>query len=369
MRSRSRFLFLYFAAWIPVAAIYTLLIYLSSSDRTASGAMAGGGQSALFAALLGLPVWSMSRRLAERPRSTARVIGTHVLFAIAYSVVWTGLMVLSIALFAPPFVLQAFVQFAVGWELLTGVLFYGIIAGIAHAVAVGARLRREREAAVRAEALRARAELSALRAQMNPHFLFNTLHSIAALARTDPKAVQDALERLALLLRRLLDVNRSGVDRIMLAEEWEIVRDQLELEHLRFGERLHIVTDIDGDALECRIPVFTLQPLVENAVRHGVALQTRPTTLSIAARVVGDELVIQVSDDGPGAELRGVSAAPGLGLRAIRERLLAHYGDRASVRVETSPGSGFSVRVVFPAEAVPAVATGERPIAGATVVV
>src|SRR6185295_6075001 len=117
--------------------------------------------------------------------------------------------------------LTAFLEYALGWELLTGLLIYGMVAGIAQAVAVGARLRRERDAASRAEALRARAELSALRAQMNPHFLFNTLHSISALVRTDPRAVEDALERLALLLRRLLDVNRAGADQIVLAEEWE----------------------------------------------------------------------------------------------------------------------------------------------------
>jgi len=360
MSSRARFLGLYFAAWVPVAVLYSFLIYAQSRDRSLSGAIIGGGESVLFAALLGLGVWAITRRLAERPRPLSALIGVHILLGIAYSALWSGLIVLSIALFAPPAILTAFLEYALGWELLTGLLIYGMVAGIAQAVAVGARLRRERDAASRAEALRARAELSALRAQMNPHFLFNTLHSISALVRTDPRAVEDALERLALLLRRLLDVNRAGADQIVLAEEWEIVRDQLELEKLRFGDRLRVVTDLESDALECRIPIFTLQPLVENAVRHGVAAQTKPCTVRVSARVVGDVLEIDVHDDGAGADPKAVQSAKGLGLHAIRQRLLALYGDRAGVHVETSPGRGFLVRVTLPAVTAPMVTTAER---------
>ena len=363
MMARSRFLFGYFAAWIPVAAIYSFLIYLSSPDRSVYGAIIGGGESILFAALLGLAVWSATQRLADRPRPLSTLIGVHILLSIAYTITWTGLVVLSIAMFAPAPILPAFLQYALAWELLTGVLIYGFVAGIAHAVTVGARLRRERDAVSRAEALRARAELSALRSQMNPHFLFNTLHSISALVRTDPQAVEDALERLALLLRRLLDVNRAGADQIALAEEWEIVRDQLELEKLRFGDRLRVVTEIENDALECQIPIFTFQPLVENAVRHGVAGQTKPCTVTIKARVRGETLEIDVRDDGPGAEVKAAMNASGLGLRAIRQRLLAQYGDRAGVHVESAPNAGFRVQVTLPAIAAPALTTAERAVA------
>lgn len=351
---RSRFVLTYFAAWVPFAALYSVLIYLSSQigparDRSVYGALSGGITSIVLAALLGLVVWRISRRLAERQSSAVTMVVAHVLLSIAYAVSWTVLIGLSIALFAPPRVLTAFLQFAAGWNTLTGLFLYGMVAGIAHAVTVGARLRRERDAAGKAEALRARAELSALRAQMNPHFLFNTLHSISALVRTDPGAVEDALERLALLLRRLLDVNRAGGDQIALGEEWEIVSDQLELEKLRFGDRLRVVTEIENDALECQIPVFTLQPLVENAVRHGVASQTKPCTVTISAHVRGENLEIEVRDDGPGADLKAAMNASGLGLRAIRQRLLAQYGDRAGVHVTSVIGGGFSVLVTLPA--------------------
>jgi signal transduction histidine kinase len=356
MTPRSRFLLSYFAAWVPVAALYSLMIFLYSGDRSVQGAIFGGTQSTFVAAVLGLVVWSVTRRRAERPRPLLAAVRMHALSAIAYTVVWTGLNVASIALFAPKYVLPSFLRYAVGWELMTGVFIYGLVAGIAHAITVSARLRREREAVNRAEMLRARAELSAVRAQMNPHFLFNTLHSIAALVRTDPAAVEDALERLAHLLRRLLDTNRSGADRIALAEEWAIVRDQLELEKLRFGDRMHVDADLEPDALDCAVPVFTLQPLVENAVRHGVAAQTRRCTITIVARVRGDVLELIVRDDGPGAEAKAALNAPGLGLRAVRQRLIADHGDRMGFHVDSAPGRGFSVSVTIPASAVPSVA-------------
>jgi LytS/YehU family sensor histidine kinase len=267
----------------------------------------------------------------------------------AFAAAWTGLVVLSIALLAPPGVLQAYLRAAVAWQVVSGLFIYGIVAGVAHAWSVTRRLRREHEAAARAEALRARAELNALRAQMNPHFLFNTLHSISALVRSDPHAVEHALERLGALLRRLLDVNRAGADQIALAEEWDIVRDQLELETLRFGDRLRIDEQIEPDALECLLPVFTLQPLVENAIRHAVAMRTQTCVVRIRAAVHDEQLILEVTDDGPGADPRVVHAAPGLGLSAVRQRLLALYGDRAGVRIAAAPGRGFSVRVTMPA--------------------
>jgi signal transduction histidine kinase len=364
---RLRFLMLYFAAWLPLAVIYDGAIYLQSPERSARGAVIGGTQSIVYAAILGLLVWRFARRLVESSSPAGRVVAIHAALALAYAAAWTGLVVLSIALFAPPGVLKSFVQYAIAWQVVSGIFIYGIVAGVAHALLVTQRLRREREASARAEALRARAELSALRAQMNPHFLFNTLHSISALVRSDPRAVEDALERLAALLRRLLDVNRGGGDQIALAEEWEIVRDQLELEKLRFGDRLRIIEEIEGDALECSVPIFTLQPLVENAIRHAVATRTQGGTVTIRAHVADDQLVIAVRDDGPGAEARAVNAAPGLGLSAVRQRLLALYGDRAGVRVDTAPGKGFAVRITIPAiasgPALPSPAGSVRPAA------
>ena len=360
--SRPRFLLWYTVAWVPVAALYASMIYFSTRPRSPMGAVAGGLQSVVIAALLGLPVWWVTRRLAERPRNFALLAGTHAALCVIYALAWSGLILASIRLFAPARVFDDYLQFALGWQVLTGLFVYGMVAGIAHAITVGKRLRAEREAVVRADALRARAELSALRSQMNPHFLFNTLHSIAAVVRTDPAAAEGALERLGVLLRRLLDVKRLGADHVALGDEWDIVRDQLALEQLRFGNRLRVETVVEPDALDCAIPVFTLQPLVENAIKHGVSVQTRQCTVSIGAKVQGETLEIDVSDDGPGADPKAALNARGLGIRAVRDRLLARYGDRSGMRVDTAPGQGFRVRVTLPAEPARPVVTGESHV-------
>lgn len=353
MTARSRFLWGYSVAWLPFAALYSFLIYWQSPVRSVAGALEGGIVTVATAAVLGLAVWTAIRRLAERPRSVWRWMGTHLALAAGYSASWNALTLGSIWLFAPRSVLEMYVRFALGWATLTGLILYGFLAGIAHAWAVGVRLRREREAAVRAEGLRAQAELRALRAQVNPHFLFNTLHSISALVRSEPAVVEDALERLALLLRRLLDSQRVGVDHWTLAEELEIVEDQLALEKLRFGDRLHVSVDIESDALECRVPVFTLQPLVENSIRHGVSAQTSRCTLTVTGRIVRDLLILEVADDGPGAHEHDILGAVGLGLRSVRQRLQAQYGDSGAVHIETVPGAGFLVQVALPIENAP----------------
>jgi two-component system, LytTR family, sensor kinase len=355
MRQRLQFLTAYFAAWVPAAALYAFMIHQQTEarSRSLSGAIWGGAESMLAAALLGLVVWRLTQRLGERARPMATLVGSHVALAIAYTGAWNTWIVVSMYFFAPRVVFDTYVQFGLGWNIMTGLLLYGIVAGIAHALTAGRRLRREREATARAEALRVHAELSALRAQMHPHFLFNTLHSIAALARTDPGAVEDALERLAGLLRRLLDVRRLTADQVPLGDEWDIVRDQLELEKLRFGDRLRVIADVDSEALECLIPIFSLQPIVENAVKHGVAARTQPCTIHVSARVQGETLELEVRDDGPGADKRAALNAPGLGLRSLRQRLLALHGDRGGVHVETEPGKGFLIRVTLPAVAAP----------------
>jgi two-component sensor histidine kinase len=346
---RSRFLTGYFIAWVPIAALYTALIYFGDKDRFLSGAITGGVQSTLTAAVLGLAVWVIATRLADRARPIWMLAAVHVGLAVLYSAAWSGLILLSIWLFAPQAVFKIFVDYALGWNFLTGLFFYGVIAGIAHAVAVTKRLVREREATAKAESLRARAELAALRAQMNPHFLFNTLNSIAALIRSEPSSAEAALERLATLLRRVLDATRGGSDQWALAEEWDIVRAQLELEKLRFGDRLIIDTAIENDALDCQIPVFTLQPLVENAIRHGVAAQTAPCTVRIMAHVRSEKLMLGVTDNGPGADLEAVRSAPGLGIRSIAQRLATIFGTRAHVQVDTERGHGFLVGIAMPA--------------------
>jgi hypothetical protein len=348
-RSRGRFWLLYAAAWTPFAAIHTLLIM-------AQGAPFGRALTASLttvapAAVLGAFVWRFAERPAMRATRRARFLLTHALLAIVFATLWTVVIVASIYYGAPRSVFDGYLRNSIGWQYLSALTVYAVVAGIASAVANARRLREQEAAAVRSEALRVRAELQALRAQLDPHFLFNTLHSLMALVRTNQRAAESALERLGDLLRYVLDVNREVLDEVPLADEWTFVRNYLELEQLRLGERLHVVDDLDADSLDCLIPAFTLQPLVENAVRHGIAMQPHGGTLTVASHLVGDDLVLEVKDDGAGADPEAVRLATGVGVRAVRQRLEARYGPRARLGVETAPSAGFWVTVSLPARA------------------
>jgi sensor histidine kinase YesM len=147
---------------------------------------------------------------------------------------------------------------------------------------------------------------------------------------------------------------------VPLGDELAFVRDYLALERLRLGDRLRVTELVDDEALECALPALTLQPLVENAVKHAVAPRAEGGTLRILARVEPEEtLRLEVGDDGPGALPSDVPASEGLGLRLVRQRLETRYQGRASLSIETRPGAGFKVVVRVPQDVAPDGARGE----------
>jgi hypothetical protein len=199
----------------------------------------------------------------------------------------------------------------------------------------------------RAAALRARlaeARLEALRAQLQPHFLFNTLNSVSSLLYRDARAADRMIARLAELLRLSLGVDART--EIPLREELALLGRYLEIERLRFEERLRVELDLAPEAAEVPVPPLLLQPLVENAVRHAVARRREGGRVAIGARVEGDSLVVRVADDGPGLPPGG--AIPGVGLSNTRARLRETYGPAAELAIHDAPGGGVVVVVTIP---------------------
>jgi LytS/YehU family sensor histidine kinase len=188
------------------------------------------------------------------------------------------------------------------------------------------------------------AELRALRYQVNPHFLFNTLNSISSLVMTDRRG--DA-EGMILNLSNFFRTSLTGEPTadVRLAEEVATQRLYLEIEAVRFPERLRSVFDIAPAAERACVPGLLLQPLIENAIKYGVAPARRPVELRIAARVAGDRLTLTVEDDGEGA---AASKGTGLGLRNVRERLAARYGDAATLTAGARDTGGFLVTLDLP---------------------
>jgi len=228
---------------------------------------------------------------------------------------------------------------ALAWGAFTGVFFYWLIA------AVDSALRfRSRYAALESELNRSK--LDALRSQLRPHFLFNTLNAIAGLVPQGDSAHRMLL-RLSSLLRRSLDEDSHEVP---LQTELTFLNDYLDIQRVRFGEQLAIEVDMEPSALVVRVPVFLLQPLLENAIEYGQS-DDGHTTIRVTGHRSGDQLVIRVEDDGPGV----VSLNPvreGVGLGNTRARLQQLYGSRAAVELSTqrddSPPRGTSVVVRLP---------------------
>ncbi len=338
---------LYASAWVPVAVVYAQLI---GRERGTSGwsALYVGLDYAIVPALLGVVVWWLTGRVRWPARNAIVFFGLQLLFAAAYSAAWLSLVFGSIAMGTGWSRAWAITRTFAGWQLLTGVWMYGITAGIAYAIRITKSLREKEAARARAEAARVTAELSALRGQLNPHFLFNTLHTVIALVRRDPHKAEAALEQFGEMLRYVLDLNRTKQEDVQLADEIEFVRNFLALEQLRLTDRLRVVEQISPDTLDCVIPSLTLQPLVENAVKYAVAPRVAGGTITISSYLDGSSLVLQVSDDGPGVS-DSASSGSGVGLRAVRQRLETRYPGENTFQIRTAPGSGFTVRLSLPA--------------------
>jgi LytS/YehU family sensor histidine kinase len=220
-------------------------------------------------------------------------------------------------------------------------------------VRANAARRRQEVATQQAHALLVATELNALRSKLNPHFLFNTLHSIIALTRKDPNAAETALFQFSDMLRYVLDTEKTGNDRVTLDDELRFVRDYLELESLRLGARLHVDWELDDAASSHLLPALSLQPLVENSIKHAFNPHSRPGRLLIRTRLDAHtgRLVLSVGDDGPGADIGRVRASNGLGLRTVERRLQLEYGTEEGLAIDTAPGAGFVVTMAIPVPA------------------
>jgi two-component system LytT family sensor kinase len=284
--------------------------------------------------------WVVWRLLMRRPQmeKPARALLTHAVTAAAFSITWTIPLVVLVYVMREE-VSPAYLRGGAVWQLVWGLVIYAVLMFAARAY----RHMREQELAA------ASAELQALRAQLDPHFLFNTLHSLTQLAHEDPDATQNALQRFGELMRYRLKSGREAGSDIPLEQELEFVRHYLALEKLRLGDRLLVVENIDPEALELGVPPLLLQPLVENAIRHGLAPRARGGTVRLSASMAADQLIIVVCDDGEGAEPGRISESNGLGLKSVKRQLDAHFQGQTQMTLDTQPQRGFTVTLRMPA--------------------
>ena len=231
---------------------------------------------------------------------------------------------------------------------------------VAHAVSYYRRFRERELRAAQLEGQLAKAHLQTLKSQLQPHFLFNTMHSISSLMLTDVQAADQMMTRLGDLLRMSLE--SAGTQITTLSRELEFVNCYLEIEKVRFAERLTVTLEIAPETLDASVPHLLLQPLVDNAVKHGISKLSAGGEIRITTNAQDGELQINIEDNGPGYGDEGSSPAGGLGLRITRERLESLYGQDQSMELVSLPGGGTVTRVCIPFHVQPADRGPDLPV-------
>jgi hypothetical protein len=342
---RGRFWLTFASGWLAYLGLLSISIVFEGQPASPILLMTAG--PALMAILLA----SRRRALANPDRPLFRTAGLLALVGLLYA--------LSSAF------LSLFLMWAVPsspsllWEegtvkTLVSLTFYSLIL---YAVLAGfllwseslERIQESRAMVAREAVLRAEAEAKALRAQFNPHFVFNTLHSLMLLVREDPGTAERAIEDVASLIRYASTLERRGQDTVALGQELEMARRYLALEALRLEDRLTVVWEVDPELEGTAIPAFALQTLLENAIKHGLSPKPEGGRIRVAARRGEGRMILRVEDDGMGADPGTVSASEGSGLRLLERRLDGLYGDTASLTWRTAPGEGFDVELRWPA--------------------
>lgn len=364
------------AVWIAPAVLATINAVvqrrLHGEPPASARELLWAGGDWLVYAILTPPIFFVSRRWPiARPHVAGRAF-LHLVFSLVFCVAWAvsgKALQLTLGWILSPQDVRAFVAAAgdqfwqrLGWDVLGwifttlpfGVVVYLSIAGIAHAIRYFVQANeREMQMARLSEQL-AGARLAALQARLNPHFLFNSLNTVAVLVRDGDNATATrVIEQLSDVLRSTL--SRTQANEVRLDEELDLVRQYLAVEQARFSDRLRPEFEVDPSTLSAAVPSFALQHLVENAVRHGIARRTDAGRIVVTARRLpraesrgdGDTLDLSVEDDGPGL---AADAEPqkGHGLENTRERLRTLYGERASLTVTAAPIQGAVARLRIP---------------------
>lgn len=300
-------------------------------------------------------IFAAVRRFPFERTRLARSLGTHALIALAIASVvellWQ-LIALVLQMFIEPEILP---RLRTNWveiysaailsRLLSGAFMYGATVGIATTLGYHRRVREREVRSAQLEAQLALAQVHALKMQVHPHFLFNTLHAITVLIREDPAAATRVVTRLGDLLR--LTLSRATTAQVSFRRELEILTLYLEIERTRFHDRLAIEYDVQPATLDALVPDLILQPLVENAIKHGVSPNAGTGRIDVRSWREGDWLLLEIRDNGTGLP-SGARPRDGIGLTTTKARLERLYGTRQELTLTNLPQRGCVARIRIP---------------------
>lgn len=338
------------AGWAFCAAVFATQSHVAAAVRGQpipwGGAFAAWSVWAGGWALLTFPILRLAARVPFERRALWRPLAVHAAGSIAVTLLHMALYAFAAPLVGAP-------GFGTGWSatyarlLATAFLptlsVYWVLTCAVQFLRLQQAVHERERRHLSLEAQLAEARLLALKSQLQPHFLFNTLNSIAVLIGDDPAAARHMLQLLCALLRQVLD--NDGSREVTLREELDFIASYLEIEQIRFSDRLGYEVDAAPEVLQARVPSLVLQPLVENAIRHGVAPRARPGRIVISARAADGMLRLAVADNGAGL---GRHMKWGIGLSNTRTRLQQMFGAGHAFEIGDNPGGGTVVSLAIP---------------------
>lgn len=356
-RGRWRRLAIIWGIWTFIGIVFTLQMYFTSyrSERPVPLGDSLYLQivwAYLWALATPLVLWAANKLPLERNNWIRNslihipisIILSGIVTAIGHIMVW---LYLSVPL-GRTFSFERMGRFVLA-NFSEGIGIYMLIALTSYAFNYYRRYREGQVRTLQLEAQLSKAQLEALKMQLHPHFLFNTLHSISALLTQDTEAARTMITRLGDFLR--LTLENSGSEEVTLQQEMEFLTCYLAIERIRFQDRLLTRIDVDDDALDAKVPNLILQPIVENAIRHGIAPRSTPGLIEIEAKHLNGLVRIQVRDNGPGLSEHRISENlfnRGLGLANTGQRLERLYGSRHLFDLRNNPNGGFVVTMEIP---------------------
>jgi sensor histidine kinase YesM len=341
------------AFWTLVGLAFASQLYLSSSLL---GRSVTWGQAISYSlgdwyvwAVLSVPILLFARRYPPEGGAPWRTAGIHLAAALVFSFVYVVLRAavgeVHSRLIDEPVTFAEIFRPLLVKTFPFNLLVYGVIISASHAIDYYRKYHERTVHTLELEKHLAEARLQALLRQLKPHFLFNTLNGIASLMHSDVDAADRMLVRLGELLR--LTMSHPGQPLTPLRDEIAFIEKYLEIERIRFRDRLSVAFEVDPAALTAEVPSLILQPLVENAIRHGIEPHARPGRLTVTARRTPGLVELVVRDNGAGLPAGGFSRE-GIGLGNTRARLRELYGERHRFELANHPEGGLVVRVTLP---------------------
>jgi two-component system, LytTR family, sensor kinase len=351
----------YVGIWILIGFAFSGLVSFSSAatlppERTVGWQLVLTWQAIIYGWAILFPFIALFvRKFPFERRNWRRAVITHsvaaLLFIGAHTILYAAFYEIIHGTFFQAENALTRIQFLFLRNWILDLSTYGLILASIYANDYYRRFQEEQIKSSELKAQLANSQLQTLKMQLHPHFLFNTLNSISALIHEDPRAADKMVARLGDFLR--LTLENSGEQEVTLQKEVEFLNRYLEIESVRFEDRLTIETNIEPETLQACVPNLILQPIIENAIRHGISRQTAPGVIAVSARRAGENLRIEIEDNGPGLNtaIKENKNGTGIGLANTRARLAHLYGENHSLKISNAEPSGVRVTLEIPFEA------------------